>query len=179
MQKDLITKPEVRARRHETMSRRWRERMDDAEFATSERRRRADREAGRRDADPTIVLRSTEISLDRKSTIDGRAMRLISSTKLRCRKKSIAFNLTTDWLVERLTRGVCEVSGLPFEMDARKGRSPLSPSIDRIVPSLGYVEDNCRLIAFSLNAAFGNWGDDAFERVALAWIAGRSGRSST
>lgn len=50
--------------------------------------------------------------------------------------------------MERLERGVCEVSGLPFSFQAG---SPFVPSLDRRDNALGYTSENTQLVVFLYN----------------------------
>ena len=104
----------------------------------------------------------------RRSKPSGRASVLLSSCRRRAEKKGIEFDLTKSWIQTRL-EGQCELSGLNFDFQAG-ARDPYSPSIDRIDASGGYTQDNCRVILWSLNAAFGTWGADAFRDIAFAWL---------
>lgn len=148
--------------------------MTDADFNMQEHARRALRERGRRGSDPAIREAARESHLDAMSTVRGRAKRLFDSTRRRASEKGMEFDLSVEWIAARIEAGTCESCGLPFDLNARGGRSPRSPSIDRINAAHGYVASNCRLIFFSLNAAFGNWGDGAFESIARAWLEKRS-----
>lgn len=75
----------------------------------------------------------------------------ISSEKSRARIKGREFSLTREWGRLRWT-GVCEVTGIPFIIGRRgKGPHPLSPSIDRIDQSQGYLPDNCRFVVWAVN----------------------------
>jgi hypothetical protein len=69
----------------------------------------------------------------------------------------------------------CAMSGVPFTLEVMsKGQVPLKPfgpSIDRIDSRLGYTLDNCRLIAFALNAFFSDWGSEAALRLACGLVA--------
>lgn len=75
-------------------------------------------------------------------------------------------------LKKRWDRGVCEMTGLPFdlEMTGRIGAKMDSPSFDRIRPHLGYTYANVRLICYGLNALFGNWGEDRAKVMVRAWL---------
>ncbi len=77
------------------------------------------------------------------------------------------FDLTKDWIQSRL-EGVCELSGMPFDFLAAP-RDIFTPSIDRVNSELGYTQDNCRVIVWALNAAFGTWGEAAFRDLSLQW----------
>ena len=94
-----------------------------------------------------------------------------SGIKSRCLKKGIPFDLDQheDDLNARLKVGVCELTGLPL----RVGHGPRtwdSPSIDRIVPSLGYVHSNVRVVCVAANAALGDWGETVFRKIATAYL---------
>lgn len=45
----------------------------------------------------------------------------------------------------------CSVTGLPLARNAGGNAGSLSPSLDRIVPALGYVMGNVRLVAHRFN----------------------------
>lgn len=172
-QRELIADPAVRARRRKTMSKRWAVRMSDNNFSSAEKRRRADREAKRRQ-EPGVLIRTLQSVRRFRSTLEGRTNRLLWSTRSRCKIRGIEFDLTKEWIYSRLQAGRCEVSGIAFDIQDNGRRNPFSPSIDRKNPRRGYTADNCRLIVFSLNAAFGNWGEDAFLEIARAFVAAKS-----
>lgn len=102
---------------------------------------------------------------------NGRARTLLSSAKSRAAKKGYAMDLTVEWIEERLQRGVCELSGLPFNMEATGSFTSRSPTIDRRDASQGYTQDNCRLVLWALNTALGNWGEDELRSIVQAWLA--------
>lgn len=103
--------------------------------------------------------------------VKNRAQYLYWRTKRACKDKDLPFNLTREWIQERLDGGVCEMSGLPFDMgsDLSFKRNQATPSIDRINPHGGYTIDNCRMILWFLNRAMSNLGDEyslmVFEKV--------------
>lgn len=98
---------------------------------------------------------------------------MIRAAKHRAKKNWLPFDLDgyREEIAERLRAGVCEATGLPFS--ASGPRDWNSPSIDRVKPELGYVYSNVRIILWSLNSAFGYWGEDQFEVVARAWLERR------
>ncbi len=78
--------------------------------------------------------------------------------------------LDKEWLTERLEKGHCEMTGLPFvlERPSFSAIHPFTPSIDKVVPSLGYTKANSRLVIFAVNAAKQDWSDDTLLAVAAA-----------
>lgn len=103
----------------------------------------------------------------------GRTPQLICAARHRARTRGLEFNLTRDWVLERIARG-CEATGLPFVLtgDSKNGRlrSPWSPSIDRIDTNRGYTQDNCRMVVLAFNTARSDWGDETVRKMCLAFL---------
>ena len=99
----------------------------------------------------------------------GMALRMVRDAKRRSKRDKIPFSLNSLDLIDRLETGICELSGLPFVLGSNE-QSPYSPSIDRIVPAMGYAPDNIRIICWSLNAAFGSWGEDETRKIMTTWL---------
>jgi len=100
-----------------------------------------------------------------RNTPDGRAYVLWTSAKSRATKYGYSFNLTREWVLSKLTRGVCEVTGIAFKYVAH---SVHSPSIDRIDNSKGYTEDNCRVVLHMYNAGKSVGTDEDMLELAYA-----------
>ena len=113
---------------------------------------------------------SLERQKEYRQTPRGRAHHLYKSARQRAKKLRLEFDLTREWLEERLIYGRCEMSGLEFGygVDARK--HPYAPSLDRIDNDKGYTQDNCRVILWALNTALSWWGEDEFRGIAEAWL---------
>lgn len=86
--------------------------------------------------------------------------------KARAVKKSLAFDISVQDIARELQRGTCAVTGLKFVMESKH---PRSPSLDRIVPALGYVPGNCRLVLFAINTAMNDWGLNALMEIIREW----------
>lgn len=98
-----------------------------------------------------------------------------TTTRRNARKRCIPFALTkadVEILVQRC-KGHCEVSGLPFELEAHAtaSRRPFAPSFDRINSARGYTLDNVRIIAVIANLALNEWGDETLLMLARAVVA--------
>lgn len=98
---------------------------------------------------------------------------LITRAKIRAKAKGWEFDLTISWINAKMAAGVCELSGLPFTPRGKKG--PCAPSLDRRDSSKGYTQDNCRVIAWALNAAFNDWGEQAAREVWAAYLTRNPG----
>jgi len=83
--------------------------------------------------------------------------------------RQIFFDLEPQWFEERLVRGRCELTGLPFVLN--QSRHPFLPSPDRINSDKGYTPDNTRLILWMLNSAKGTATEEEF-LSALKQVAG-------
>ena len=104
----------------------------------------------------------------RKYRENNRARVLVNAARSRARQASIPFDLDEyiPALQKRIDRGICELTGLP--LNVRDGRTWDSPSLDRIVPALGYTIDNVRVILFAANVMMNTWGPDPILTIADA-----------
>lgn len=93
---------------------------------------------------------------------------LLGKARGRAKEKGLPCNLTKAWLAARWT-GRCELTNLPF--DVASGRpTPMSASVDRIKPELGYVEENCRLVLYCVNSFKSTMSDVQMRKVARRLI---------
>lgn len=79
----------------------------------------------------------------------------VADAKARAAKKGVPFNIDVLYMLEMWT-GVCELTGLPINME--KCSLDIA-SIDRIVPSEGYVKGNVRWVSWKVNRAKGEMPD--------------------
>lgn len=82
-----------------------------------------------------------------------RASRLLADSKSRNKGE---FDLTLEWLTAKLEAGHCEITGLPFDTtgDGAPARA-FAPSLDRTDSSLGYTQDNTKVVVWIYNRAKG------------------------
>lgn len=105
----------------------------------------------------------------------NRAKLLAREARRRSAKGGLPYDLDEHLaeLEARMQAGVCEMTGTPFSFDLMKPNWN-SPSLDRIVPSLGYVYSNIRVVCFAMNAALGSWGEGPLAEVMTRWLKRRS-----
>lgn len=103
------------------------------------------------------------------ATIVHRASALVRKAKLRASWTGQPFALSTEWAADRLTHGLCEVTGLPFELNEGT-RGAFSPSIDRARPELGYTAENSRMVVWIYNSAKGDGTHSDVLRMAFALV---------
>lgn len=109
----------------------------------------------------------------------NRARDLMRHARFRAMKRGLPFDLDhyLNELQQRIDIGLCEISGLPFNLDG--GRTWDSPSFDRIDPKGGYVYSNIRVVVHAVNSAMGDWGEVKMLEIARAIMARRLNSSNT
>jgi hypothetical protein len=78
---------------------------------------------------------------------------MLSRCKYRAKQRGIPFDLTLEDISIPKTCPVLgiEIRQLSVDDDPKKGYHPNAPSIDRIIPELGYVKNNVRVISARAN----------------------------
>lgn len=102
-----------------------------------------------------------------------RASCLISGAKRRAKDAGLDFHLDLEWLAPKIERGTCEVTGLPFVLQA--GRHAFAPSLDRSDNTQGYTRDNTKAVVWIYNTAKGNWTHDEIVTFARAIVEAEDG----
>jgi hypothetical protein len=111
-------------------------------------------------------------------THTGRAIRLFHTAK---RREPENFELTVEWISNKIQAGFCEVTGLPFVYRDLSGRQPWVPSLDKLNPDIGYTLENTRVVVWMYNAAKNVYTDEEVLFMAHALIRNKDGsmRSET
>lgn len=84
---------------------------------------------------------------NRGRTVRGRASRMLSDAKVRARKKGLQFNIE---LADIVVPSHCPYLDIALITDNDCKRDS-SPTLDRIVPALGYVKGNVEVISERAN----------------------------
>jgi hypothetical protein len=105
-------------------------------------------------------------------TLKGASTALLNNAKQRAKTFNREYDLDRAWLIEHMSAGVCEVTGIPFELSNGDTRvRPFSPSVDRIDSSKGYTKDNCRVVLTIYNTAKNEFSDADVLKMATALMS--------
>lgn len=111
-------------------------------------------------------------------SLDGFLSYLVTRARQRARKRGLPFDLTTDHILAlwRHQSGRCALTGRHLHTQMSRGHArPETCTIDRITPSLGYVEGNIRLVTHWSNVARHNLSDDQL----IDWANALTGHLTT
>jgi hypothetical protein len=102
----------------------------------------------------------------------GRANEMLAHARTRAAKRGISFSLDRGWVENKLRNGLCEVTGLPFCLEAPRGSrvNPFSPSLDRKNQKGNYSKRNCRLVLTWYNMARNDFDDADVLKCARAFV---------
>ncbi len=102
---------------------------------------------------------------------ENRGLALVTVARYRAKRKRLACGLEPTDIQRRINLGVCELTGISFDLTTP--RSWNAPSLDRINSSLGYTQENTRVVLFALNVMANTWGENRIVQIANAIVAKR------
>lgn len=94
-----------------------------------------------------------------------RGKSLLSNAKNRAKSKNLPFNLTLDDII---IPNECPLLNIPLQ-EGIGIYTDNSPTLDRIVPELGYVKGNIQVISMRANRIKDNASFEEFERIYFNW----------
>jgi hypothetical protein len=150
----LLTKPLDQFRRYRRRCRQCNDRIE------------AERRRSKCSTDPAEVAKLTKSHKRYVRTTRGQASVKLTCVRRRAQSRAIPFDLDVEWLMERLSRGKCEMTDIPFDNTDFN----LMASVDRIDPNGGYLKTNCRLVLNCVNAFKGTMTDSELKLIAEALI---------
>jgi hypothetical protein len=127
------------------------------------------REGTARRRTPITTSKDMDDPADRKEFLHH----LFTSARYRALKAKMDFKLTHE-IVEELydqQEGRCAISGYPFNFERFPEalvKMPFAPSIDRVLSSGDYTEDNVRLVCVAVNFGINQWGKEVYMKLARA-----------
>jgi hypothetical protein len=101
------------------------------------------------------------------ATENGRATLLLNNAKDRAKRQSLPIDIDLEFILSKLQEGVCEITAIPFDFEIQRKfkANPLCPSLDRIIPSRGYIKGNVRMVCFAVNVMHHDWPDSLMLRL--------------
>jgi hypothetical protein len=102
------------------------------------------------------------LELSKQDRIEHPAKYLVKNAKERAEKKNLPFDLTEEDII---IPDVCPVFGIPIIVGASFKERDNSPSLDRIIPKLGYVKGNVKVISFKANSLKRDGSIEDFEKI--------------
>lgn len=107
-----------------------------------------------------------EYDRERSKHHSSRVNQMLQRAKARAVSSGIPFSITrSDISIPEF----CPVLGIRLDWHDKRGGSPNSPSLDRIIPSLGYIPGNVQCISKRANCIKSDATADEIRRV-LHWI---------
>jgi hypothetical protein len=97
------------------------------------------------------------------------------NAKTRAKENNCTFDITEEWIENKLINGFCEVTNLPFVITYLTGKQPWAPSLDKIDPLKGYTMDNTRVVVWLYNAAKNVFSDNDVLLMANALVKNKDG----
>jgi hypothetical protein len=88
-----------------------------------------------------------------------------SHAKKRANKSGVPFNIAVNDILVLIGDGVCPVLGTPYNLSLRAA-SDVSASLDKFIPSLGYIKGNCFVMSKLANTIKTNATTEQVGRVA-------------
>ena len=96
------------------------------------------------------------------------AYEIWNAAKQRAKKQGVPFDLDPVEFNEMGIPDVCPVLGIPLDQNPKgKGeRSDNSPSLDKFIPSLGYVKGNIHIISWKANRLKNDGTPEEWQKIA-------------
>ncbi|CAB4196923.1 hypothetical protein UFOVP1290_443 [uncultured Caudovirales phage] len=103
--------------------------------------------------------------LEKKNRKENPKKYMWKAAKKRAKEKNLPFNISIDDIV---IPDICPILGLTLEFGSIEHRDN-SPSLDKIIPELGYVVGNIKVISFKANTLKRDGHIEDFEKI-IAYI---------
>lgn len=99
---------------------------------------------------------------DKNNALKIRCQRLYGNAQKRAKANGWpAPDFTSEWIEEKVTKGFCEVTGIPFDLETKRAKihaaNPWVPSLDRIDSSKPYFKDNVQVVVYMYNVCKGEF----------------------
>lgn len=118
-----------------------------------------------RKSDPKYKEYTDRKNREYSATVNGRSHYLFIAARKRAKEKDIEFSITLEFVMLFIEIGICQRSGIIFDLspgEGRKHRNPFAPSIDRIDNFKGYSPGNVQFVCDMYNHGKGQHTDAEF-----------------
>ena len=106
---------------------------------------------------------------EKHSTKRGHLSRILAQRRSEAKRQNVVFDVDLDYFFS-IANDVCPILGIALSWGERKGKATdNSPSLDKIIPSLGYVKGTVAWISFKANTIKSNATADEVQAVAT-WM---------
>lgn len=116
--------------------------------------------------DPKEVAKRTKWHRQFADSDEGHVSIRKTVIQRRAKSKGLEFDLDIEWFKSKLDTNKCEITGLRFDYD----NFGMSPSVDRIDQTKGYIKSNCRMILYCVNAFRGTMNDTEMIKIASTLV---------
>jgi len=136
------------------------------------RRAYAARNYGRRHKDtPTAAkVRETRALTSTLAVVPDDAHTRWLKSQIKARRRKLSGTLDAAWLAKWAQVRSCPILGIPFMSAGTRLNNaphPLTPSLDRLDPSLGYTPENTRVVSYFVNVSKNAWPDDQYRLLTM------------
>lgn len=125
--------------------------------------------------DPEYRLKHKRYGAKFYASVNGRARSLFNNA--RKSDPTREFDLTLEWIIEKIEAGFCPITGFPFDLSnfyqqiMGRTKSPYAPSLDRINPKRGYIQSNTRVVIWQFNLMKGEISDLELRAICTAVLS--------
>jgi len=119
------------------------------------------------------IYRSQRDRVYNHSSLEIKLKHEVQSIQSRCRNNNIPCDIDTDYVLSLLKsqNNKCSRTGFTFIINdggKERKRHPHQPSLDRIIPELGYTKGNVQLVCLMYNLCKNIWSDEEVKQFAKA-----------
>lgn len=112
-------------------------------------------------------------SINVKQLVERYMKKAVPHARRRAAASGVPFDISLEWGMKQVEEAGfrCALTGIPFYADHPHASSkhPFGPSLDRVVPKLGYTTTNTRIVCLAVNVMLMDWGTEVFEKIANSY----------
>jgi hypothetical protein len=100
-------------------------------------------------------------------TIKGYAFKIYSNAKRRANLKNLKFELTSEWVYDKVKNMKCEITGIELSLtDLKDIRiNPYKPTLDKVNNNEGYTKENTKVVCWWWNVMKQDWSEETVKNL--------------